>query len=166
MREPSLPMWHEVVGIFDGQEHTMPKWPLLGFSPVPAGHDALLLGCSALATLAGNQLCSDTSSVQVSKGDFGHWPPLCIGLSCTRWFCGMLLAVEVPRLVPPHLLLQWMQQATKLISISWSCAPPPFLRFPDQGHGEMIIVVLQETWPRFAFSSLLGIWGVRPPVKW
>lgn len=168
--ELSLPTWHRVAGIFDGQEHTVPKWPLLGFNAMPARHDALLLGYPALAMLTGSQRCSDASSVHSAKVILDT-ARLCIALSCTRRLCGLLPAAGAPGLVPPHLLLQWMQQhrvcqAAKLISMSCCCAPPPFPCLPDQCHGGMIIAILQETQPRFAFSSLLGSWGLQPSLKW
>ena len=148
------------------QRQSDPSWALAQrrLGTVPSCCAALLLQRSLGAGDAQmHPLCKSAKAVL----DTG---PLCIALSSTRRLCGLLPTAEAPRLVPPHLLLQWMRQhrvcqAAKLISLSCSYAPPPFLCLPDQGHGEMIIAVSQETQPRFAFSSLLGSCGVRPSVK-
>lgn len=88
--ELSLPVWHGVTGIFDGQEHPVPRWPLRGFNTT----QLVTVPCHWAAPLWANgaQICHLHKLAKVILGISA----LHTALRGTRRLCGMLLGCSLP----------------------------------------------------------------------
>lgn len=154
--ELSLPMWHEVTGIFDGQEHPVPKSPLLGFNTTQLG----TVPCHWAAPLwaSGAQICPLHKLTKVTLGI----SPLHVALRSPVGCSWAAPSPPTPSADATAQVLHGSKASFMLLQLYF----PPFLCIPDQGHREMITAVLQETQPHFDFSSLLGNREMQPSLKW
>lgn len=152
-------------GIFKGWELPALKWPLLSFNTIQLGtvpscwaahwETAVLWYVLSTCQKRGFQALAPFALHQVAQGGSAG---CCAQQGLLGWFLPTYSCSRCNR-------TRAAQQQNTFCS-SAAVFPPPFLWLPDQGHGEMITVVSQETQPHFDFSSLLGSWAVQLSLKW